>query len=131
MDTDLEIWMDGFVKNNIIVPYNPKLHEQVLQHYDNKQVEYCIRIKKRKPSKEMHAFVRKVLYPISQSAEVFGGWTLNRIISFYKKEHFGNDKQSLADVNYEQMHSYIDYIVNMLATHGITVPDKPLTPPSI
>lgn len=128
---DIEIWTDGFVKDGSLVSYNPDLHKKVLKMYEGKRVEYCIRIKKRKPSKEMHAYIRKVLYPIASSAEVFGGWSQDKIIKHFKKEHLGDEKISLSDVTFEQMHAYIENIINELAGHGITVPEKPLIVPEL
>lgn len=114
MTNDLVIWQNGFVKDNILVSYNEKLHGQVLTFYNDEQVEYCIRKKKKKVSAAAHGYYRGVIIPLCSKAEIFGGWDVIEIHKFFAN-------MFLKDVETKQIRGKVYIIETILSTSDISL----------
>lgn len=142
-DSDIEIWQHGFAKSGKLVSYNPILHENVLTHYEGKEVEYCIRLKRNKPTLESHGYYRGIVLPCALQSEIFGGWTLDRVHNFFanlflkdiKTEEVGGKTyivektRSTAGISRKRMTEFIDQVRNWLAEYNIITPDPQKTKP--
>lgn len=136
-DSDIEIWQHGFAKNEKLVSYNPLLHNNVLKHYEGKEVEYCIRLKKKKPTLESHGYYRGIILPVCLQSELFGGWTLDRVHSFFAnlflkdviteevagQVHIIQKVRSTSGISKKKMGEFIDQVRGWLSEQSINTPD--------
>lgn len=135
---DIEIWQQGIVRDSTLKPYNRPLFDAVLKHYTDKEVEICIRKKKKAVTAETHAYYRGVVLPCCLGSETFGGWKIADIHKFLAamflkdievkevkgKIRFREITLSTATISMEMMWQYIEEVREYLSTkHGIVTPD--------
>lgn len=137
MSSDLIIWQNGFVKDNKLVSYNEQLAMDVLSFYNNQQVEYCIRKKKKKASPATHGYYRGVIIPLCSKAEIFGGWAVIDIHKFFAnmflkdvetkqirgKVYIIETILSTSDISLERMIGFIAEVRSWLMQEGIDTPE--------
>lgn len=137
-ETDLNIWQTGVVRAFKLVPYNPDLHANVLGFYNDKEVEYLIREKKKKPTLETHAYYRGIIIPVCMQSEVFGGWKRDKIHRYFAglflkdvetfevggDVHFQEHILSTSSISKKEMGVFIDEVRRyLLEKHNIVTPD--------
>ena len=132
--------MQGFVKGFELKPYNEKLHNNVIGQYEGKQVEYCIREKKKKVSTSHHAYYRGVLLPSCMNAEVFGGWEKEEIHQYFANEFLKDVKTkeikngaciitkilSTSELTSKQMNEFTEKVIRWMEQENINVPKPEL-----
>ena len=76
----IEIWQPAFVRERALKPLDVNMHYNILDYYNEEQVEYCIRPIRKKPSQSTHGYYRGVLIPfLLNKTELFRGWNAIRI----------------------------------------------------
>ncbi len=144
MSNSLQIWQSGFIKGFKLCAYDQTLYNDVLGHYEGKQIEFCIREKNKKPSHSTHGFYRGVILPICQQSEMFKGWNIDEIHKYFvsrylkdvvEREINGNSviiviTLSTGGVSQKRMNQFINDVRRELAENGIVTPeptkDKPI-----
>ncbi len=113
MDSDLEIWQYGVIRQNVLKPYNTALHSNVMQHYNDQEVEYCIRKKKQSPTQESHNYYRGIILGVCEQAEIFGGWKRDKIHRFFAS-------MFLKDVEVKEIKGKTYMVESILSTGAIS-----------
>lgn len=136
-ESDIQIWQHGFVKDGVLKPYNQSLQKQVLDFYNNQQVEFCIRKQKQKATLKSHAYYRGVILPICAQSEIFGGYSKDKIHELFAslflkdvktmevagKIHMVTHILSTSVLSRKAMADFIDHVRNWLSDHGIFTPE--------
>ena len=99
MSEDLIVWQTGIVKGFKLTFFNEPLYGNILGYYNNKQVEVCIREKRKKVSPETHGFYRGVILPICLQSEMFGGWKINEIHDYFASKYLADIKEKILNGN--------------------------------
>lgn len=137
MSEEIKIWLPGFVKGFELKIYNEKLYGNVLGFFENKQIELCIREKKKKASLSHHAYYRGIIIPACMNSELFGGWRKDEIHKLFAgmflkdvmtKEINGKMKitettLSTADISAKQMNDFIQEVIKWMAEQNIQIPN--------
>lgn len=137
MSEDITIWQQGIVKGFSLKPYDEKLYGNILGYFEGEMVEFCIRKKKKKPSKETHSYYRGVIIPVCMQSEKFRGWKKDEIHKYFVSQHLKDvvEKEinghhvfivttmSTSDVSQRTMNKFIEDVRNELAQEGIVTPD--------
>lgn len=141
-NTDIVVWQNGFVKNFQLVPYDEKMQANILGYYNNSQIEYCIRRKKRQPSVATHRYYRGVLLPLAKQSNMFGGESIDKIHKYFVRKHLQDVVElqvnglpviivtdlSTAEISQKRYNVFIDDVVKELNENNIEVPEKQKDP---
>ena len=135
--SDLIIWQAGTVKGFSLKMYNEKLYDNILGYYSGKEVEVCIRERKKKVSPSTHGYYRGVILPVCLSAELFGGWKIDEIHDYFASKYLAEIKEKLigdrtviikttlstGEISQKRMNEFIENVRQELTENGIETPN--------
>ncbi len=136
-NTDIVVWLTGFVKNFNLVPYDEKLYANILGYYNNSQIEFCIRRKKKNTSAATHRYYRGVILPIAKQSNMFGGTTIDNIHKYFVRKHLQDVVElqvngmpviivtdlSTSEISQKRMNEFIEAVRQELLENNIETPD--------